>query len=84
MVKEPDKNEYYIDEFVFDDDPLLTATQQSSLENRGGSGIVHLRPESGLLTATRTIILGQNIPDYPMARTVLDSDFSLGLLYVLR
>ena len=38
-IKEPDKNEYYIDEFVFSDDTLLTAERKKKLENRGGSGV---------------------------------------------
>jgi len=39
-IKEPDiANEYYIDEFVFDDDKLLTGEKRKALENRGGSGI---------------------------------------------
>ncbi len=36
-VKESDKNEYYIDAFVFDDDPLLTTSERNELDNRGGS-----------------------------------------------
>ncbi len=39
-VKEPDKNEYYIDDYLFDDDPLLTQIQRSKLKNGGGNGIV--------------------------------------------
>jgi len=63
-VKEPDKNEYYIDEYVFDDDPLLTKKERSSLENRGGSGIMKPQKENGILTIERNIILGLNIPNY--------------------
>lgn len=65
VVKEPDKNEYYIDEFLFDDDPILTAEKRSKLENRGGSGIVKLTKNSaGVWTGRRDIVLGLNIPDY--------------------
>lgn len=65
IVKEPDKNEYYIDEYVFDDDPLLTQAKRSRLENRGGSGIIRLAKRSdGAWTGERNIILGFNIPDY--------------------
>ncbi|HVG30669.1 MAG TPA: hypothetical protein VM864_13255 [Pyrinomonadaceae bacterium] len=65
IVKEPDKNEYYIDEYVFDDDPLLTEEKRSKLENRGGSGIVRLTgSNNGLWTGKRNIILGLNIPHY--------------------
>ena len=65
VVKEPDKNEYYIDSFVFDDDPLLTQDIRSKLENRGGSGIVRLTKRSdGVWIGQRNIILGLNIPNY--------------------
>ncbi|WP_456458343.1 dioxygenase family protein [Reichenbachiella sp.] len=63
-VKELNKNEYYIDEFVFDDDPMLTQKERDELENRGGSGIVQPRLKDGILTANRDIILGLNIPNY--------------------
>lgn len=65
IFKEPDKNEYYIDEYVFDDDLLLTQEKRSQLENRGGSGIVHLiKRGDGTLTGKRNIILGLGIPNY--------------------
>lgn len=63
-VKEPNKNEYYIDEFVFDDDAMLTKNERNKLENRGGSGIVKPILKDEILTVNRDIILGLNIPDY--------------------
>ena len=63
-VKEPSTNAYYIDEFIFNDDPLLEAQDRSRLEDRGGSGIVFPKMENGLLTVQRDILLGKNIPDY--------------------
>jgi len=36
-VKEPKLNEYWIDNFVFDDDPLLNTKKRKSMKNRGGS-----------------------------------------------
>lgn len=63
-IKEPNRNEYYIDEFVFNDDPLLTQKERSVLENRGGSGIVQPILKDGILTANRDLILGLNIPNY--------------------
>ena len=66
VIKEPDKNEYYIDEFRFDDDPLLTQAQRVRDEQRGGSGIVKLmRNSKGVWVGERNIILGKNIPNYP-------------------
>jgi protocatechuate 3,4-dioxygenase beta subunit len=65
-VKEPDKNEYYIDEYLFDDDPFLTRSERNKQEKRGGNGIVKLIPQpNGMAYATRDILLGKNIPDYP-------------------
>lgn len=63
-VKEPDKNEYYIDEFVFDDDPLLTIDERQELTQRGGSGVIKLKMKNGILIGHRDIFLGKNIPDY--------------------
>lgn len=64
-VKEPDLNEYYIDEWNFDDDLLVTEAYRNRLENRGGSGILKARTINGLLTAEQNIYLGKNIPGYP-------------------
>lgn len=63
-VKEPNTNEYYIDSFVFNDDPKLTQKVRNSLENRGGSGIVQPTIKNGILTVHRDIVLGLNIPNY--------------------
>ena len=57
-VKEPGRQPYYIDDVVFDDDPLLTPEVRRALEGRGGSGI--LRPtldEDGGLKGHRDITL---------------------------
>ena len=63
-VKEPLKNEYYIENVFFDDDPLLTSDKRQKLKNRGGSGIVKPELKNGILTVKRNIILGLNIPNY--------------------
>lgn len=78
-VKEPDKNEYYIDEYLFADDPLLPKTR--STKPRGGNGVLTLgAPEKGgEQHATRHIILGLNVPDYPYAGLPkLESGLSIG------
>jgi len=65
-IKEPNiENEYYIDEFVFDDDKILTGEKRKKLENRGGSGILRLLNKGTLQIAEHNIILGLNIPNYP-------------------
>lgn len=63
-VKEPGKNEYYLDDYLFEDDPILTDQKRKLLSNRGGSGIGNPKMEYGMLTFHRDIILGLNIPNY--------------------
>lgn len=63
-VKELKKNEYFIDDYVFNDDPLLTNSKRQNLKNRGGSGIATLNMKDGILTIERDLILGLNIPNY--------------------
>ena len=64
MVKEPGKNEYYMDSFIFNDDPMLTTARRQKKTNRGGSGITYPKMEEGILTIKRDIILGLNIENY--------------------
>lgn len=65
-IKEPNiDKEYYIDEFVFDDDNLLTGAKRKALENRGGSGILRVLISGNLQIAEHNIVLGLNIPNYP-------------------
>jgi len=59
-VKEP----YYIDNFVFDNDPLLTAARRKKMKNRGGSGVIRFVQQETMWVGERDIILGLNIPDY--------------------
>ena len=63
-VKEPDTVPYYLEDFFFDDDSLLDAKQRASLRGRGGSGIVKLEAEGGLLHAKRDLVLGRNVEGY--------------------
>ena len=64
-IKEPNTSLYWIDEYLFDDDPLLTAAEKKRQEKRGGSGIIHLEKNSkGEWIGKRDIILGMNIPNY--------------------
>jgi len=53
-----------IDDFLFDDDPILTAEHRSRRPQRGGSGIVNVIKANGYGRVTRNIILGKNIPGY--------------------
>lgn len=64
IIAEPGKSPYYIDDFVFEDDPNLTANESKNLPERGGSGIITLTKEQGKWVGKRDIILGKNIPGY--------------------
>jgi protocatechuate 3,4-dioxygenase beta subunit len=64
IVDEPGKGYYYIDEFLFDDDPFLTSQERARQEGRGGSGIIKLTKEGGVWKGSRDIVLRKNIPGY--------------------
>jgi len=66
-IKEPDKNEYWIDEYLFEGDPYLQ-NEKSDRAPRGGKGIIKTEMKDGMLRATRNIILGLNVPDYPVSK----------------
>ncbi|MBS1920723.1 MAG: hypothetical protein JST17_10760 [Bacteroidetes bacterium] len=79
IIKEPDKSEYYIDEYLFDDDKFLTTSERKKSENRGGNGILTLEERDGMFFAERNIYLGRNIPGYPLKKiTELQSGLELG------
>ncbi len=65
IVKEPGTMLYWIDEYLFQDDPLLTDQERTHQQKRGGSGIISLKKnEKGVWVGKRDIILGMNIPGY--------------------
>jgi len=65
-VKEPDKNEYYLDEYLFADDPLLKRKTEDGDKDHGGNGTMSvIKGNDGLLHGKRNLILGLNVPDYP-------------------
>lgn len=79
IIKEPGKSDYWIDEYVFDDDPLVTADFKNKMPRRGGMGVIKLHKENGILAGHRDIILGLNIPDYPKENTsALSSGLKIG------
>lgn len=63
IIKEPDKNEYWIDEFEFADDPLLPA-EKTDRKPVGGNGILKVENRNGVQVAVRHIFLGQNVQNY--------------------
>ncbi len=70
IIKEPGKNPYWIDDFLFDDDPALTKTERSRQRNYGGDGILKPELKNGLWSAKRDIILGLNMPGYSTSASI--------------
>ena len=69
-IKEPNAiREYYIDDFVFDDDRLVNLAYRKKMENRAGTGVVRLVQQGDMHVGERNIILGLNIPEYPTKNT---------------
>jgi protocatechuate 3,4-dioxygenase beta subunit len=65
VIKEANKNEYYIDEYLFADDPYLDEKEKTNQQKRGGSGIITLtKNKNGTWVGKRDIVLGLNIPNY--------------------
>jgi protocatechuate 3,4-dioxygenase beta subunit len=76
-IKEPGFTEYWIDEFVFDDDPLLPKEERNRSHPVGGGGVIKTVMKDGMLRATRNITLGLNVRDYPKA---LNNNLQSGLV----
>ncbi len=76
VIKEPGKSGYWIDEYVFDDDPLVNPDFRNKMPQRGGMGVIKLQNKNGILIGHRDIILGLNIPGYPKENA---SKYSSGL-----
>ncbi len=73
-IKEPSLDDpYYIDDFVFDNDPLLNTNKRRKLENRAGSGVIRFVEKDSLWVGERSIILGINIDDYPDSKQETNS-----------
>lgn len=65
IIKEPDTSPYWIDEFLFENDPVITENEKSHQQKRGGSGIISLtKNDKGIWIGKRDILLGMNIPYY--------------------
>jgi protocatechuate 3,4-dioxygenase beta subunit len=65
IVKEPDMNEYFVDEYLFSDDPFVKAENKNHDGDIGGNGVVILTKNGDLLMCKRDIILGKNVKNYP-------------------
>ncbi|WP_396601029.1 hypothetical protein [Algibacter sp. R77976] len=59
IVKEPNKPEYKIETFLFDDDPQLTGKCRIKVEGTNPNRILKLDKKEGLFVAKRDIVLGK-------------------------
>lgn len=65
IVKEDNLNEYYVGDFLFEDDPLLSSEEKANTHVPGGNGVLKLQQKDGFLYAQRDIYLGRNVRSYP-------------------
>ncbi len=62
IIMEPDGRYYWIDEYLFEDDKLVTTQVRNAQEKRGGNGIIALKKNNqGVWEGKRDIILGLNV-----------------------
>jgi protocatechuate 3,4-dioxygenase beta subunit len=64
IVKEPNKPEYKIESFLFDEDPSLTEACRSKIKETDANRILKLDKKEGLFVAERDIILGKEAESY--------------------
>jgi protocatechuate 3,4-dioxygenase, beta subunit len=61
---EPDGKYYYIADYLFENDSLLSENDVQASSPRGGSGILKLHQEGNIWVGRRDITLGLHIPGY--------------------
>ena len=65
IIKETGIAPYWIDDYLFLDDPYLTKEAQEKNKKRGGSGIIKLQKNGkGIWEGERNIVLGLNVKGY--------------------
>ncbi len=63
IIKEPNKPEYRLESFLFENDPLLTE-KRSKIKHINTNRILKLDKKEGLYVAKRDIILGKEVEAY--------------------
>lgn len=64
IVKEPNKPEYKLETFLFDNDPSLTKKCREKVEETNPNRILKLDKKEGLFVAKRDIVLGKENATY--------------------
>ena len=78
LADESTGDTWYLDDVVFDHDPLLTAEKRRAAEHRGGSGVVRLVRRGKDLVGERDVYLGTNLPGSHAGGNVPFSGLPLG------
>jgi len=64
-VLEPNGNYYWIEDYYFEGDPLLSSNEINPKNPRGGSsGFLNLKREGNIWVGKRDIVLGKNVADH--------------------
>ncbi|WP_347922736.1 hypothetical protein [Pontimicrobium sp. SW4] len=63
-IKEPNKSEYNLSAFLFEDDPLLTKSCRKRLKRKGIDSILKLKKEDGMYVAIKNIVLNKSAEVY--------------------
>ena len=61
IILEPDGKYYWINDFYFEGDTLISEKERNPIAPKGGSGLVKLNKTEELWVAERNIILGKNV-----------------------
>jgi protocatechuate 3,4-dioxygenase beta subunit len=65
IVMEPNGKHYWLEDYFFEDDPLVTAEMRSERAPRGGKGVVALKKNAqGIWVGHRDLVLGLHVPGY--------------------
>lgn len=65
IVLEPNGKYYWLEDYFFEDDKLISAAERSNQRPRGGKGIIALTKDAqGVWVGHRDLVLGLHVPGY--------------------
>lgn len=65
VIKEPDLNAYTLPDFVFPDDPNLTARAAKTTQEENGGLLIEVGEKDGIIHYQRNMYLGRNVVNHP-------------------